>query len=80
MGWVVIEQWVCTGISPCARCASLSGREFVQGKGPMPVRDTHFGCQCNRHPVRQEWRGASYELRETNVQSLDTSGSRGRSC
>ncbi len=63
MGWVVIEQWVCTGISPCARCAALNGREFVQGEGPMPGRDTHHGCQCNRHPVRREWRGA-------NVQTL----------
>ena len=62
MGWVVIEQWVCTGISPCARCAALNGREFVQDQGPMPGRDTHHGCQCTRHPVRREWRGASVRI------------------
>ena len=42
------EIWITHGIKPCDRCKRFDGRLYRQGRGPQPVRDTHYGCQCQR--------------------------------
>lgn len=46
-------------------CASLSGKVFPIGQGPMPPR--HFGCRSTSTPVIKSWKDLSIDLEEISA-------------